>query len=188
MTGVRLADGSVVDADLVLVGVGILPNDGLARDAGLDVDNGITVDAHLRTADPRRLRRRRRRQRLPPELGRHIRVEHWANARRQGATAAKSMLGQDVEFDRPPYFFSDQYDLGMEYTGYAEPGGYDRVVFRGDRDGGEFIAFWLAGDAVLAGMNVNVWDVTEALEALVLTGRTVDVDRLTDPEVPLTDL
>ena len=158
-------------------------------DAGLDVDNGIVVDAHLRTADPRRLRRRRRGQRLPPELGQHVRVEHWANARRQGATAAKSMLGQDVDYDRLPYFFTDQYDLGMEYTGYAEPGGYDRVVFRGDRARRRV-------HRVLArrrhgcspGMNVNVWDVTEALEGLVLTGRTVDVDRLTDPEVPLTDL
>ena len=188
VTGVRLADDSVVEADLVLVGVGILPNDGLARDAGLDVDNGITVDAHLRTADPRVYAAGDVANAYLPKLGRHIRVEHWANARRQGATAAKSMLGQDVEFDRPPYFFSDQYDLGMEYTGYAEPGGYDRVVFRGAPDGGEYIAFWLAGDTVLAGMNVNVWDVTEALEGFVLTGRKVDVDRLTNPEVPLTEL
>jgi 3-phenylpropionate/trans-cinnamate dioxygenase ferredoxin reductase subunit len=188
VTGVRLGDGTEVGADLVLVGVGILPQDALARAAGLDVGNGITVDAHLRTSDPDIYAAGDVADAYHPRLRRHVRVEHWANARRQGAVAGKSMLGQDVEYDRLPYFFSDQYDLGMEYSGYVEPDGYDRVVFRGDRTGEAFMTFWLADGAVLAGMSVNTWDMTEAVEALVLSGRAVDVDRLTDPEVPLTDL
>ena len=98
------------------------------------------------------------------------------------------MLGQDVTYDRMPYFFSDQYNLGMEYTGYVEPGGYDQVVFRGRTDTREFIAFWLAEGRVLAGMNVNVWDVTDPIRALVASRQPVDPARLADPDVPLTDL
>jgi 3-phenylpropionate/trans-cinnamate dioxygenase ferredoxin reductase subunit len=118
-----------------------------------------------------------------PVLGRQLRVEHWANARRQGKVAAQSMLGQDVVYDRQPYFFSDQYDLGMEYTGYVDLDGFDQVVFRGDVPAREFIAFWLADGRVLAGMNVNVWDVTSDIEELVTSGRRVDAARLADPSV-----
>jgi hypothetical protein len=77
------------------------------------------------------------------------------------------MLGQDVTYERVPYFNTDQDELGMEYSGYVGPDGYDQVVFRGDVDKLEFIAFWLAGGRVLAGMNVNVWDVTDSIQALV---------------------
>ena len=188
VTGVRLGDGTEVAADLVLVGVGILPQDALARSAGLEVGNGITVDAHLRTSDPDIYAAGDVADAYHPRLRRHVRVEHWANARRQGVVAGKSMLGQDVEYDRLPYFFSDQYDLGMEYSGYVEPDGYDRVVFRGDRTADAFMTFWLADGAVLAGMSVNTWDMTEAVEALVLSGQRVDLDRLADPEVPLAEL
>jgi 3-phenylpropionate/trans-cinnamate dioxygenase ferredoxin reductase component len=117
-----------------------------------------------------------------------LRVEHWANARRQGAIAAKSMLGQDAVYNRLPYFFSDQYDLGMEYTGHVEPDGFDQIVFRGDVAGREFLAFWLADGRVLAGMNVNVWDVTAPIEALIMSGRQLDVARLADPDVDLETL
>ena len=123
-----------------------------------------------------------------PLLGTHIRVEHWANALHQPHAAARAMLGQVVSYDRLPYFFTDQYDLGMEYSGYVAPGGYDEVVLRGDVPGREFIAFWLAGGRVLAGMNVNVWDVTDAIQALVRSGQPVDTARLADPEVALTEL
>src|SRR5579859_1565861 len=120
-----------------------------------------------------------------PVQRRHVLVEHWANALNQPQAAARAMLGQDVAYDLVPYFYTDQYDLGMEYAGYVEPGGYDQVVFRGDRDGREFVAFWLRDSRVLAGMNVNVWDVNEAIQAIVRGGRTVDVSRLADPAVPL---
>jgi 3-phenylpropionate/trans-cinnamate dioxygenase ferredoxin reductase subunit len=178
-------DGTVVGADLVLVGVGIAPVVGLATEAGLDTTNGVRVDEHLRTADPDIFAAGDVANADHPTLGRPIRVEHWENARRQGALAARSMLGQDVAFDRQPYFFSDQYDLGMEYVGYAVPGEYDRVVLRGDVAGREFLAFWLADGRVQAGMNVNVWDVVSEVEALITSARQVDPIRLADPTIPL---
>jgi 3-phenylpropionate/trans-cinnamate dioxygenase ferredoxin reductase subunit len=188
VTGVRLGDGTQLDADLVLVGVGITPNTRLAEAAGLDVGNGITVNEHLQSSDPAIYAAGDVANAYHPRLGRHLRVEHWANARRQGATAAKSMLGQAAVYDRLPYFFSDQYDLGMEYTGYVDPGGFDHVVFRGDVPGREFVAFWLADGRVLAGMNVNIWDVTGTIEGLITSRRRVDPGLLADPGVPLDKL
>jgi len=187
--GVRLADGTRVDADVVLVGIGITPNTELATAAGLTVDNGIITDARLRTSDPDIFAAGDVANALHPLLGKHIRVEHWANARHQPVAAAKAMLGQDVVYDRVPYFYTDQYDLGMEYAGYVEPGEYADVVFRGDVPAREFIAFWLAGDGrVLAGMNVNVWDVNESIAALVRQGAKVSAGALADPSVPLESL
>jgi 3-phenylpropionate/trans-cinnamate dioxygenase ferredoxin reductase subunit len=183
--GVRLADGSHIPADAVVVGIGITPNSQLAEAARLEVGNGIVVDAGLRSSDPDIYAAGDVANSYHPMLGRHIRVEHWANALNQPQAAARAMLGQDVAYDRVPYFYTDQYDLGMEYAGYVEPGGYDRVVFRGDLEGREFIAFWLRGDRVLAGMNVNIWDVNEVIQAIVRGGRTVDASRLADPGVPL---
>ncbi len=185
VTGVRLADGTELAADLVLVGVGITPNVELAADAGLDVRNGITVDEHLRTSDPVVYAAGDVADTFTPRLNRHVRVEHWANARRQGAVAARVMLGQDAVFDRLPYFFTDQYDLGMECTGYIGKGGYDRVVLRGDVARREFLAFWLADGRVLAGMNANVWDVVADIEGLIESGRRVDPRRLADPDLTL---
>ncbi|QIP88058.1 FAD-dependent oxidoreductase [Streptomyces sp. Tu 2975] len=186
--GVLLADGSRIDADAVIVGIGITPDVQLADAAGLEVDNGVLVDARLRTSHPDIHAAGDVANAFHPLLGKHIRVEHWANAVNQPQAAAKAMLGQDVAYDRVPYFFTDQYDMGMEYTGYVEPGGYDEVVFRGQRDTREFIAFWLAEGRVLAGMNVNVWDVTDPIRDLVTSGRPVDAKRLADPDVPLGDL
>ncbi|QKW18977.1 FAD-dependent oxidoreductase [Kitasatospora sp. NA04385] len=186
--GVRLGDGGTVPADVLLVGVGISPNTALAENAGLTVDNGVRTDQHLATSHPDVFAAGDVANAFHPLFGKPIRVEHWANALNQPAVAAASMLGKAAVYDRVPYFFTDQYDLGMEYTGYAEPGGYDRVVFRGDVAGREFIAFWLSGGKVLAGMNVNVWDVTDPIRELVRSGRAVDPDRLADPAVPLDEL
>jgi len=188
VTGVRLAGGRQVEADAVVVGVGITPNTELAVGAGLLVDNGVVVDEHLRSSDPDVSAAGDVANALHPLLGRHIRVEHWANALHQPKTAAKTMLGGDAIYDRVPYFFTDQYELGMEYSGYVEPRGYDEVVFRGDPNDGEYIAFWVQDGRVLAGMNVNVWDVTDAIQGLVRSRRPVDVPRLSDPDVPLTDV
>ncbi|MEV4331795.1 FAD-dependent oxidoreductase [Streptomyces sp. NPDC049597] len=188
VNGVLLADGSRVHADAVIVGVGITPNTQLATAAGLDIDNGIRVDAHLRTSHPDIHAAGDVANAFHPLLGKPIRVEHWANALNQPHVAAKAMLGQDVTYDRMPYFFTDQYDLGMEYTGYVEPDGYDQVVFRGRTDTREFIAFWLAEGRVLAGMNVNVWDVNESIQHLVRTRIQVDRDKLSDPHVPLNEV
>lgn len=183
--GVRLGDRSVLPAGLVVVGVGAQPEVALAEAAGLAVADGIVVDEHLRTADPRVLAAGDVARAWRPALGRHLRVEHWANAGRQGALAARTILaeagghpgGPAATDDRLPYFYTDQYDLGMEYVGYAETSGdqaYDEVVVRGDLAGREFIAFWVRDGRVLAGMNVNVWDVTEDIEALVRAGGGVD--------------
>jgi 3-phenylpropionate/trans-cinnamate dioxygenase ferredoxin reductase component len=187
--GVRLADGRHVGADVVIVGVGITPNCELASAAGLEIDNGIWVNAQLRSSDPDIFAAGDVANAFHPLIGKHIRVEHWANALNQPQTAAKSMLGQDATYDLVPYFYTDQYDLGMEYAGYVEPDGYDQVVFRGDVEGREFIAFWL-GDRgrVLAGMNVNIWDVSDAIQALVRSGQPVDVAALRDPGTSLESL
>jgi 3-phenylpropionate/trans-cinnamate dioxygenase ferredoxin reductase component len=183
--GVLLGDGSRVAADVVVVGVGITPNTQLAAQAGVKVENGVTVDERLRSSDPDIYAAGDVASAFHPLLGKHIRVEHWANALNQPLIAARAMLGQDVAYDRVPYFFTDQYDLGMEYSGYVDPGGYDQVVFRGDVPGREFVAFWVGGGRVLAGMNVNIWDVNDKIAALVRAGLPVDPARLTDPDVPL---
>ena len=197
VTGVRLDDGTdpgtVLPADLVLVGVGISPRSELAEQAGLAVSNGIDTDEHLRTADPAVWAAGDVANAWHPVLGRRVRVEHWENARQEGRVAAESMLGRDSAHDRLPYFFTDQYDLGMEYTGFVDPTpgseqGYDEVVFRGDKAAREFIAFWLRDGRVLAGMNVNVWDVVDAVGALITSRKQVDTARLADPSVPLDQL
>jgi len=187
-TGVRLADGSTIAADAVVVGVGITPNIALAEAAGLTVDNGVLVDEHLATGDPDVFAAGDAANAFYPALGTHLRLEHWSAALNQGPVAAANMLGQGASYDHVPYFFSDQYDMGMEYSGYVGPGGYDAVAFRGDVASGEYVAFWLRDKRVLAGMNVNVWDVTDTIAALVRSGAPVDTARLVNPEVPLPEL
>jgi 3-phenylpropionate/trans-cinnamate dioxygenase ferredoxin reductase subunit len=181
---VRTSDGATVDCDAVVVGVGVAPRTELAEGI-LDVDNGILVDAGLRASADGVFAAGDVANHDHPLLGR-LRVEHWANALEQGPAAARAMLGQDVEYDRVPYFFSDQYDVGMEYAGHSRPD--DEVVFRGDPASREFIAFWLRDGRVVAGMNVNVWDVNEQLQALVRDDATVDPVRLRDPDVGLEEV
>jgi 3-phenylpropionate/trans-cinnamate dioxygenase ferredoxin reductase component len=184
-TGARLTDGTRIGADAVIVGIGAAPQTRLAEGAGLEVRNGVVTDASLRTSDPAVYAAGDVANAFHPLLGTHIRVEHWANALHQPQAAAAAMLGKDASYDRVPYFYTDQYDLGMEYAGYAGPGGYDQVVFRGDAGKREFIAFWLSGGRVVAGMNVNIWDVNDAIGDLVRSGQAVDPARLADPAVPL---
>jgi len=180
--------GAVVPADFVVVGIGAVPATSLASAAGLDVGNGVIVDAGLHSSAPDVFAAGDVANSYHPLLGRHVRVEHWANALNGGPAAARSMLGQGVSYDPVPYFFSDQYDLGMETAGLPEPGSYDQVVYRGNRDAREFIAFWLSGGAVVAGMNVNVWDVTDDIQALIRSKRQVDVARLADPSTPIPEV
>jgi NADPH-dependent 2,4-dienoyl-CoA reductase/sulfur reductase-like enzyme len=174
----------------VLAAIGAAPRTALAEAAGLALADpaeggGIAVDASLRTSDPDVFAAGDVAAVDHPLLGRRVRVEHWANAKDGGPAAARAMLGQPVSYDRVPYFFTDQYDLGMEFSGHAAPGTYDQVVARGDVGKREFIAFWLRDDRVLAGMNVNVWDVTDPIQELIRSGRQVDPERLSDPSVPL---
>jgi 3-phenylpropionate/trans-cinnamate dioxygenase ferredoxin reductase subunit len=187
-SGVRLADGSDISADAVLIAVGAAPNTELAEHAGLAVDNGVTVDDGLRTSDPDIFAAGDVASALHPLLGKQIRVEHWANALNQPQVAAASMLGQPASYDRLPYFYTDQYDLGMEFLGYTEPGGYDAVTIRGDLAAREYIAFWTRQNRVLAAMNVNVWDVGDNLKAIISSAAEIPADRLADQSVPLADL
>ena len=183
---VRTSSGTVVECDFVVVGIGVAPRVQLARDAGLEVDNGILVDDKLQSSAPNVFAAGDVANAWHPFFEQRVRVEHWANALNQGPAAARSMLGEPLSYDRIPYFFSDQYEVGMEYSGYANE--WDRVVFRGDRESGELIAFWLREGHVLAGMNVNIWDVNEHVQALIRSRRTVDVAALSDPDTPLETL
>lgn len=183
VTGVQTADATI-PASRVLIGVGARPNTELAEGAGLAVDNGVLVAQHLHTADPRVLAIGDVANAYNKALGRHLRVEHWDNARRQGELAAATILGAGMVYDWQPYFYTDQFDLGMEYVGNAAA--EDDVVVREDQDSGEFIAFWLHDGALSAAMNVNIWGVNDHLRAML--GRTIARDRLADLAVPLTDL
>jgi 3-phenylpropionate/trans-cinnamate dioxygenase ferredoxin reductase subunit len=184
--GVRTTDGTVIEGDLVVVGVGVSPRDELARDAGMNVENGIVVDEFLRSSAPDVFAAGDVAATWNPMYQRRIRMEHWANALNQGETAARNMLGQDTAYAKLPYFYSDQYDFGMEYNGFAYD--WDRVVLRKGTSVLEFVAFWLKDGRVLAGMNANVWDQGDGIKALIRGGSAVDVDRLADPSVPLTEL
>ena len=186
VTGVRLAGGSVVPADAVVVGIGATPNVGLAQAAGLDVDNGITADAVGRTSDADIFAVGDVANVEHPFLGQRVRVEHWANALNQPPLVAAAMLDQEGPEAELPYFYTDQYDLGMEYHGLGSPD--DDVVVRGDLATREFVAFWLRDGRVSAGMNVNVWDVGDAVKGLIRSKAVVAPDRLADPAVPLEEL
>jgi 3-phenylpropionate/trans-cinnamate dioxygenase ferredoxin reductase subunit len=187
--GLLLADGATVAADAIVVGIGVLPNVGLAEDAGLDVDNGVLVDGTLRSSHPDVFAVGDIANHAHPILGTRVRVEHWATALNQPAAAAAAMLGGDAAYDELPYFYSDQYDLGMEYIGHAPPGSYARVVVRGDLAAREFVAFWLDdADRLKAVMNVNVWDVVDEVKPLIRSGDRVDPTRLADPSVPFADV
>jgi 3-phenylpropionate/trans-cinnamate dioxygenase ferredoxin reductase subunit len=183
---VRTSGGRTVDCSAVLVAVGVKPRIGLAQGAGLEVGDGVLVDERLRTSAANVWAAGDIASHQHPFYGERVRVEHWGTALEQGPAAARSMLGTETPYERLPYFFSDQYDVGMEYAGHAAH--FDRVVFRGDTAAREFIAFWVDGDRVVAGMNVNVWDVNDAIQALIRSRATVDDGRLADPDVSLESL
>ena len=188
VSAVTTSDGSSVPAAAVVVGIGASPRTSLAEDAGLVVDNGVHVDPHLFSSDPVILAAGDIAAVEHPVLHQRIRVEHWANALATGPHAARSMMGQDVVFEELPYFFTDQYDLGMEYIGYTTPGTVDEVVLRGDVAGRAFYAFWLTSGRVAAAMHVNLWDDgIDPAKALILDGGRVDTAKLADPSVPLAE-
>jgi 3-phenylpropionate/trans-cinnamate dioxygenase ferredoxin reductase subunit len=183
---VVLRDGAIEPADVVVVGIGVAPRAGLAAEAGLRVDDGVVVDERLESSVPGVFAAGDVASAWHPHYGRRLRIEHWANALNQGLAAGANAAGAGESYTRLPYFFSDQYDLGMEYVGYADPG--DDVVVRGSLADREFIAFWHRDGVVAAAMNVNVWDVVEDLKAIVAAGRPVNPGRLADPAVELAAL
>lgn len=181
VTGVELDDGTTIRCDAVLVGVGASPNLDVVRDCDLAVNTGIVVDEFLRTSDPAVFAAGDVAEAFHPRYSRHIRVEHIDNAEHQGSVAGQNMLGIRNAYERLPFFYSDQYDVGLEFTGFAPPGGYDRVVIRGTVEDFSFTAFWLADHRVVAAMNVNTWDVRPRLVALIGSSLEVDAGRLADP-------
>ena len=183
---VMTSDGHAIDCDYVVVGIGAVPCTELAASAGLRTDNGIVVDERLSASVEGVFAAGDVANAWHPFYGRAVRVEHWSNALNQGPAVARAMLGQPVSYDRIPYFFSDQYDVGMEYSGFATE--WDEVVFRGDPASREFIAFWLQKQRVVAGMNVNVWDVNEHVQALIRSRNVVESAVLADPDTPLDSL
>ncbi|MDR3647941.1 MAG: FAD-dependent oxidoreductase [Acidimicrobiales bacterium] len=183
---VVLADGTAVAGDLFVVGVGVTPRTELVRDVGVKLDNGIVVDEYLSTEVPGIWAAGDVANAFHPLLGVHIRLEHWSAALNQGPAAAQNMLGHRVAYQKVPYFFSDQYDLGMEYSGFATH--WDDVVYRGSKEDREVIVFWLDQGRVVAGMNVNVWDVAGDIAALVEAKKPVDPERLADVSVELSAL
>jgi 3-phenylpropionate/trans-cinnamate dioxygenase ferredoxin reductase subunit len=180
---VKLADGSFVAGDLFVVGVGVIPRTELAEGAGLTIENGVVTDEYLQTSVPGVFAAGDIADAWHPLFATRIRLEHWSAALNQGPLAAKNMLGQQVPYEKVPYFFSDQYDVGMEYSGFAPT--WDEVVYRGDPATREFIAFWLKDGRLAAGMNVNTWDVNDAIAAIVASQKPVDADRLRDPSIDL---
>jgi len=193
VTGVRLSDETLLPADVVVVAIGAVPNIQLARAVGLPIHRevphgpitGIAVDAEFRTTDADVYAVGDVASVFHPVLGRHVHIEHWANAENAGPAAARSMLGHGVPYDAIPYFYTDQFDLGMEYSGFSTLAADATVVFRGDRVARKFVAFWLRDHRVVAGMNVNVWDVNETVQELIRTRVVVDPAQLMDLTVPL---
>ncbi|HEV3486033.1 MAG TPA: FAD/NAD(P)-binding oxidoreductase, partial [Vicinamibacterales bacterium] len=178
---VVLTDGSSIDADLVVPGVGAAPRVSLAEKAGLALhDGGVRVDQFLQTSAHGVFAAGDIATAWHPRFERFVRVEHWDNAIEQGKTVAANILGQRRPYERTPYFYSDQFDLGMEYRGLAR--GWDRVVVRGDLDAREFDAFWLKDDRVVAAMNANRWDDAAELQDLVDRQAVVEPEALVRPE------
>jgi 3-phenylpropionate/trans-cinnamate dioxygenase ferredoxin reductase subunit len=180
---VVLTDGRVEPADLVVVGIGVIPRVDLAVHAGLRVDGGVVVDEQLESNVAGVYAAGDIANAFHPHYGRHLRVEHWANALNQGLTAGANATGRHDPYTRLPYFFSDQFDLGLEYVGHGDPS--DDVVVRGDLEDRKFVAFWHRDGMVTAAMNVNVWDVVDDLKAIVSAARAVDLRRLADTGVAL---
>ena len=186
VSAVALGDGRRLDADAVLIGIGATPRVELAEEAGLLVENGVVATNRLETSVDGIFVAGDVASAHHPFYHRRVRVEHWANALNQPAVAARAMLGKRALYDRLPYFYSDQYDVGMEFVG--EIAGCDQVVFRGDPESREFIAFWLSRDRLVAAMNMNVWDVGDDVKRLIHSGVPLDTDELANPDVPLSDV
>lgn len=191
--GVITGGGELLPADLVVVAVGVMPNTGLAEAAGLSIDNGVLTSASLRSEDPRILAAGDVANAFHPVTGGHLRSEHWANAINSGKVAARTIMGRAAQLDDIPYFYTDQFDLGMEYSGYSTLASNAKIILRGDPASRKFIAFWLTPVSstrgrVVAGMNVNIWDVQDDIKSLITSGNEVQTLQLADPDIPLGEL
>ncbi|MFT4108034.1 NAD(P)/FAD-dependent oxidoreductase [Propionicimonas sp.] len=192
VNGVVTEGDVTIPADVVVVGVGIRPRTELAASAGAQVEDGVLTDARLRTSVDGLWAAGDVARWDSTLFGRRLRVEHWANALDGGLAAGRSMAGADVIYDPVPFFFSDQYDAGLEYAGYVPPDAGAELVVRGDPRNGEFMAFWVvpegSGVRLLAGMHVNTWDTMDAVQDLIRRRAVVATAALADPSVPLPEL
>lgn len=187
VTGVRV-DGELVPADLVLVGVGAVPNVEIAQEAGIATEDGILTNAGFLTSVPDVYAAGDVANAMHPVVNRRLRSEHWSNAINQGKAAALAMLGNKVSYDEIPYFYTDQFELGVELSCYPHLMSQATPVIRGSIVDKKYIAFWLLDERVVAGMNVNIWDVNETIQKLIRGEQVVDVDRLTNPRIELESL
>lgn len=184
--GLVLKNGDLIPADMVVLGFGATPNVSLAADAGLEIDNGVLADAELQTKAPDVFVAGDVASPWHDRYERHLRVEHWDTAREQGRTAALNMLGRGEAYERVPYFYSDQFELGME--DYGLPGDAGEVVIRQIEDGERFVSLWIADGRVLAGLHGNDWDSADLIRQMVTEKMPIDVGRFKDPSVPLSTL
>jgi 3-phenylpropionate/trans-cinnamate dioxygenase ferredoxin reductase subunit len=166
--GAEVTPADLEGAGLVVAGIGVAPRVDLAREAGLDVDDGVRVDSRLRTSVPSVYAVGDIASHAHPVLGQRIRVEHWDTAIKQARVAAHNLAGAEEEYTEMPYFFTDQYDLGMEYVGRASAD--DEVVVHGSLDDKVFRAFWVRDGRVVAAMHANDWDAGDVIKEAVRTG------------------
>lgn len=183
VAAVRCADGSAYPADLVIVGIGILPNVELAAEAGIACDNGITVDQYCRTSDPDVYAIGDCASHPSPRYGRRIRLESVDNAFEQAKTVAANICGREVIHDKVPWFWSDQYDLKLQIVGLAE--GFDRVVLRGDPATRAFSCCYLRGSELIALDAVNHVKDFMSARKLIAERAQFDLGRLANPAVTL---
>ena len=193
VTGVVTDAGEHLPADIVVIAVGVVPETALATAAGLEVRNGILTDASLRTSAPDIFAAGDAANALHPFTGEHHRSEHWHNALNGGKVAAKAMLGHDAALDMVPYFYTDQFDVSMEYSGFPSLAAKAVPVVRGSLEGKEFVAFWQQAGRVVAGMSVN-WpravkpSAQKTIKALISARTEVPAEKLADGTVPLDKL
>ena len=185
VSAVRLADGGSLDADLVVIGIGVVPNVELAQDAGLACDNGVLVDEYCRTADPRIFAIGDCTNHPNPLLGRRLRLESVPNALEQAKAAAATLTGKPTEYAQVPWFWSDQYDLKLQIVGLTD--GYDQTVVRGDMAARQFACFYLKQGRLIAVDAVNSPREFMFSKPAVAVGARIPADVLSDPAQSLKD-
>ncbi len=186
VTTAVLGDGTKLDADLVLVGIGILPNEELAKEAGIACNNGILVDRDARTSDPRIFAAGDCACRPLVHFGRSGRLESVHNAIEQGKLAAAAILGKPRPNEDCPWFWSDQYDLKLQIAGLSQ--GYDQIVLRGSPDDRKFAAFYLKNGTLIAVDAINSPPEFLASKKLIMSGAKIPADILADTSIPMKEI
>lgn len=186
ITGVRLAGGRVIACDAALVGVGAVPNDEIARDAGLECANGVVVDLEARTADPVIFAIGDVTHRPLPLYNRQFRLESVPNALEQAKQVACAIAGRPQPNPEVPWFWSDQYDLKLQIAGL--PFDADQVLVRGDPAGAKFAVFHLKGDQLQAVEAVNAPPEFMAGRMLIANRKPISRERLADPSISMKEV